>query len=61
MAGVGARVQEMEIHRVCVTTSPATATCLHKQKTSAELAGYLADYAYCYQELSWNVKTAGCE
>jgi len=57
MAQVGARVQAVEIHRVCFTSSLETATALHDQKPFAENAGYLARIAYCYRRRSYNVNT----
>jgi hypothetical protein len=46
MGDSGARVPEVEIHRIFSTTSPEPPTYLHQWNTCKEDVGYLATIAY---------------
>ncbi len=52
MAYATTRVPEMAIRCVVITTSPKSATSLHRHKTGEGDVGYLASHPYRYMEKS---------
>ena len=50
VASARARVQEVATRRVYIAASPKSATLLHREKTGAEDAGYLANAAHSHME-----------
>ena len=51
MGDSGARVPEVEIHRICSTTSPEPQTCLHQWNACEEDVGYLASIAHLHTDI----------